>query len=173
MRQGELLALRWPDIDIDQERLNVRATLQNTAGGPVFAEPKTSKSRRSVRLSRMALAALKQQRVEQAAEQLLAGQQWHDIGLVFPNEIGRPMVSQNLLRRWWYPLLESAGVPRIRFHDARHTMATIALSSGAPLSDVSRMLGHSRVSTTADVYSHVLPDSQRVVVDAIETAIGG
>lgn len=170
MRQGELLALRWRDVDLEGGTLQVRATLQNTATGFVFAEPKTAHSRRRIALSRTAIAALKRHRLRQAEERLRLGPAWHEMDLVFPNSIGKPMDGLHLLQRNFYPLLEKAGLPRMRFHDLRHTAATLLLGRGINPKIVSEMLGHSQVGITLDLYSHVTPHMQQQAADAIDAA---
>lgn len=163
-----MLGLRWKDLDLDGRRLQVVATLQRTHKGLVMSEPKTSRSRRQVILADMAREALRQHQVAQLEERLRAGPLWEDNDLVFPNEIGRPMDAGNILRRSFWPLLEKAGLPHIRFHDLRHSAATLLLSRGIHPKIVSEMLGHSQISVTLDVYSHVLPTMQREAVEAMD-----
>jgi integrase len=161
MRRGELLALRWRDVDFDQGVLHVSATLHFVQGGPVFAEPKTDYSRRQIALTVLALEKLKQHRLQQE-EIRKACSVWDDsLDLVFPNTIGKPMNPSNLVNREFGPLLKHAGLPHIRFHDLRHTAATLMLKAGVPAKVVSEMLGHSHVSITLGVYSHVTPDMQQ------------
>jgi integrase len=170
MRQGELLALRWSDVDLESGTLKVRATLQNASGRFEFAEPKTPHSRRRIALSRLAGGALKQHRLRQAEERLRLGPTWHEMDLVFPNSIGKPMDGLNLLQRNFYTLLEKAGLPHMRFHDLRHTAATLLLGRGINPKIVSEMLGHSQVGITLDLYSHVTPHVQQQAADAIDAA---
>ncbi len=176
MRQGEILGLRWRDVDVDQGMVQVRGSMQALKGvGLHIAEPKTAGSRRHVMLSQRPIEALRRHRVAQAAERLRAGAGWEDNDLVFANEVGRPIAAGNLLRRSFEPLLKSAGLPRIRFHDLRHTSATLLLGQGVHPKIVSEMLGHSKITTTLDLYSHVTPTMQREAVrafDAILTAGG-
>ncbi len=173
MRQGELLALRWKDVDPDAGVLQVRATLQRTREGFVFAEPKTASSRRQVALTRSAVEALRRHRAWQIEERLRLGAAWEDGDLVFANEVGQPIEATALLRRSFYPLLERADLPRIRFHDLRHTAATLLLGQGVHPKIVSEMLGHSQIAITLDLYSHVTPTMQRQAVEALEAALSG
>ncbi len=167
MRQGELLALRWRDVDLEGGRLQVVATLQRTRDGFTFAEPKTGHSRRQVGLTEAAIVSLREHRSKQAAEQLWLGAAWEDKDLVFANEVGRPIEATNLLRRSFSPLLERAGLPRIRFHDLRHTAATLMLGRGVQPKIVSEMLGHSQIAVTLDLYSHVTPTMQKAATEAM------
>jgi integrase len=172
-RQGELLALRWPDVELDAGSLNVRGTMQRTKDGLRIESPKTAGSRRRVSLTRAATEALRRHRLAQNAERLKLGAAWDDNGLVFANELGRPIEAGNLLRRSFWPLLAKAGLPRIRFHDLRHTAATLMLGKGVHPKIASEMLGHSKIGITLDLYSHVTPTMQRQAVDALDAVFAG
>ena len=172
MRQGEILGLRWRDVDLDDGSVQVKATLQRTGGVFVFAEPKTASSRRQIALTDGAVAALKRHRVAQAEERLRLRRAWEDNDLVFANEAGRPIAAPNLRNRSFWPLLERAGLPRIRFHDLRHTAATLMLGQGVHPKVVSEMLGHSQISITLDLYSHVTATMQRQATQALDALLG-
>jgi integrase len=161
MRQGELLALRWPELDLDRAAARVTATLAPGPNGPTITEPKTARSRRQIALTDQAVAALRRHRTAQAAERLQAGPAWVDTTLVFCDELGRPLSAEWVVRRAFRPLLRKAGLPAIRFHDLRHTAATLMLSRGIHPKIVAEMLGHATVAITLDVYSHVTQDMQR------------
>ncbi len=161
MRQGELLGLRWADVDFDREGVMVRQTLQRTSGGHSFGEPKSAKSRRRVALTKTAVDALRRHRVRQTEERLKVGPYWTDLDLVFTNHVGGPVNAGNLRRRSFWPLLDRACLPRIRFHDLRHTAATLMLGRGIHPKIVSEMLGHSQIAITLDLYSHVTETMQR------------
>lgn len=171
MRQGELLALRWQNIDAST--LHVKATLQRTPDGFIFAEPKTARSRRQVALTRAAVEALRSHRARQLQERLRMGVAWEDNDLVFANETGRPIEAANLRNRSFWPLLGRAGLPRVRFHDLRHTAATLMLGQGVHPKIVAEMLGHSQIAMTLDLYSHVTPTMQRQAVEALEAVLSG
>ena len=171
MRQGEILALRWRDVDLDGGTLQVKATLQSAGEEFVFAEPKTAHSRRQVALNRPAAEALSSHRARQAEERLQLGAAREDNDLVFANEVGRPIAAANLRNRSFWPLLVRAGLPRIRFHDLRHTAATLLLGRGVHPKIVSEMLGHSQIAITLDLYSHVTPTMQRQAADELEAAL--
>lgn len=172
MRQGELLALKWHSVDLDRGALQVRASVRRVKGGFLFSEPKTARSRRQITLSGTAVEALKRHKVEQNKERLQLGAEWEDNDLVFANELGRPVEPGNLLRRSFWPLLTAAGLPRIRFHDLRHTAATLLLERGLHPKVVSEMLGHSQIAVTLDLYSHVTPTMHRQAAEAMDALLG-
>jgi integrase len=161
MRRGELLALRWRDVDFTQGVLHINATLQYVQGSAVFAEPKTDYSRRQVALTVIAIDALQAHRARQGDERAACPEWDASFDLVFPNTIGKPINPSNLVNREFSPLLKRLDLPHIRFHDLRHTSATLMLKAGVPAKVVSEMLGHSHVSITLGVYSHVTPDMQQ------------
>ncbi len=168
MRLGELLALRWAEVDLGTGSLRVVATLRHLSGEPAtFATPKTPRSRRRVELSDSVVAALSAHKVTTIEERWRAGQLWNDHDLVFPNLLGRPRGSSNIVRAF-HPLLESAGLPRIRFHDLRHTAATLMLGRGVHAKLVSEMLGHASIAITLDTYSHALPSMHREAAQVME-----
>ena len=166
------MASRWGDVDLNRGTLSVRATLQHTKDeGYVFAAPKTKHSQRQIALSALAVAALRQHRIRQDLERL-ASPVWADTDLVFPNTIGKPMDGMNLLHYHFYPLLKRAGLPQVRFHDLRHSAATLLLSRGVNPKIVSEMLGHASVGITLDTYSHVLPTMQKSAAAEMDAALG-
>ncbi|HEV2460788.1 MAG TPA: tyrosine-type recombinase/integrase, partial [Ktedonobacterales bacterium] len=173
MRQGELLALRWADVDLDRASLRVRATLQKTSEGFTFAEPKTSRSRRQIALAPMAVSSLRAHKARQAEDRLRAGAAWRDLDLVFANQNGGPLQKGNLLAKSFAPLLRRAGLPRFRFHDLRHTAASLLLARGVPVKVVSEMLGHASIAITLDTYAHILPDMQAQAAREMEAILGG
>jgi integrase len=154
LRQGELLGLGWDDIDLDRKELRVRRGLQRVSGHLIFVEPKTSGSRRAVSLTSLAVEALLAQRARQRELRLLAGSRWRDGGLVFTTGIGTPLEPRNVLRDFQLAL-ERAGLARRRFHDLRHSFASLLLAQGASPRVVMEMLGHSSIALTMNTYSHV------------------
>jgi integrase len=171
MRRGELLALTWRHVDLDHGILQVRATMKRYDGHWVIAETKTRRSRRRIALTPSACDALRRHRVRLNEERLALGEAWNDHDLVFPNTIGNPLDDRRMVRRWFRPMLKKAGVPLIRFHDLRHTAATLLLLAGVHPKVVSEMLGHASIAITLDLYSHVLPDMQREATAAMERAL--
>lgn len=170
MRQGELLGLRWADVDLDRRSVYVHASLQRSAEGMAFVEPKTSRSRRQISLTDAATAALRRHRTTQLEERLALGAAWNDLDLVFPNTIGRPLEASNVLKGF-RGTLERVGTPRIRFHDLRHTAATLLLAQGVHPKIVSEMLGHSQIAVTLDLYLHVTPTMQRGAAAAMDALL--
>jgi integrase len=179
LRQGELLGLAWSDIDLDEGVLRVRHTLA-AAGFPkgspaMLSEPKTPRSRRSVRLPTLAVEALREHKVRQDAERAAAGDSWEDSlgsALVFPNIHGGPVDYTNVMARSYKPLLKRAGLPPIRFHDLRHTCATLLLSKGVHPKVVADVLGHASVTITLDTYSHVTPGLGDAAAGAMDDVLG-
>jgi integrase len=169
LREGELLGLRWEDVDLDTGKLAVKRLLTRTSDGLSFTTPKRGKAR-SVRLTGHTVAALKNHRKRQLEERLAAGSLWRENDLVFASTVGTPVDVGNLTYRSFRPLLERAGLPRIRFHDLRHTCATILLSKGTHPKIVQEMLGHATITQTMDTYSHVLPDMQDGAVASMQEA---
>jgi len=172
MRQGELLGLRWRDVDMDAVEIQVRHSLQRIGGKFEFVEPKSVKSRRRIALGTRAIEALRRHRARQTEERLKIGQPWHDLDLVFTNKIGRPVEITNLTHRHFRPLLRKAGLPTIRFHDLRHTAATLMLGAEVNVKVVSEVLGHSQTAFTMDRYQHVSTAMQRRASEAVETLLG-
>ena len=170
LREGELLGLRWQDVDLEAGTLSVRQQLTRTKDGLSFTSPKRNKSR-MVRLTVLALKVLKRHNVAQEQERLKAGSLWQEAGLVFTTRIGTPLDVSNLTYGSFRPLLERAGLPRIRIHDLRHTFATLLLSKGTHPKIVQEMLGHATISQTIDTYSHVLPDMQEGAVASMESVL--
>jgi integrase len=169
MREGELLGLRWQDVDLERATLQVRMSVQETAGPYILAETKTTYSRRSTALTQAAVDALLRHRDAQAEERRLMGEAWDSsLDLVFPNGFGGIMIPHNLAKRAFKRYLAKAGLPDMRFHDLRHTAATVLLSRGVNVKVVSELLGHADVSITLRVYAHVLPHMQQSAVAAME-----
>jgi integrase len=172
MRRGELLGLRWQQVDLEGGSLEVLTSLQRTREGFLFAEPKTAYSRRRVSLPEIAVEALRRHRIEQNKERFAAGE-WDDHDLVFPNEAGRPLEAGNMLRRAYWPLLKKAGLPKMPFHALRHTAATLLLRKGVHPKIVQEMLGHSGIAITLDLYSHAVPTLQREATAAMDALLAG
>jgi integrase len=173
MRIGELLGLRWRDMDLTAGRLHVQHTLVRTRGVWRLAEPKTARSRRRIALAPSAIDALRHHHARQAEERLSLGPAWENHDMVFANALGRPMQANHVLNRLFRPLLSKAGLPRIRFHDLRHTCASLMLRQGIHPKIVSEMLGHSSIGMTLDTYSHVIPDMQHQAVKAMDALLRG
>jgi integrase len=175
LRQSEALGLMWGDVDLDGGTLAINRGLHRVPGkGLVFEEPKTSKSRRVVVMPAQLLAELKAHKIAQDTEraETEAAGLWTEHDLVFPNELGGPMDDRNDYRTW-VALLRRAKVRRVRLHDGRHTAATLLLASGVHPRVVMELLGHSAMSTTTDIYSHVMPALAQEAAERMNSALWG
>lgn len=172
MRQGELLGLQWSDIHVAIGTLQVQRSIARIKQkGFVVSEPKTAKSRRSISLAPLTLEALQRHRLRQQEQRLACGSAWEDNGLVFSNSVGKPLEASNVLGRSFYPLLVKAGLPKVRFHDLRHSCATLLLSMGVHPKVVQERLGHSQIAVTLDTYSHVLPSMQEDAANKLDALL--
>ena len=161
------MGLRWEDIDLEAGVIAVRRTLSRAKEGPTFTTPKNDKARR-VRLTAQATQALHDHHRRQLEEREKLAGLWQDRGLVFCSSLGTPLNRHNVYSRSFKPLLERAGLPRaFRFHDLRHSFATLMLSGGENFKVVQEMLGHATSAFTLDIYSHVLPDMQDRAVELL------
>ena len=154
MRQGEILGLRWQDLDLETGMIHVRTTLET---GGILSEPKSSKGRRQIVLVEIAMEALSRHRAKQWKDRSESADAWIDLDLVFTNSVGGFVDANNLRHRSFPALLERAGLERIRFHDLRHSAATLLLSIGTNPKVVQEVLGHSQIGITMDTYAHRIP----------------
>jgi integrase len=170
LRQGELLGLRWEDVDLAAGLVHVRKQAQRVKGkGIVLADLKTDSSQASVPLARFAAFALVAHRERQQEERELAGKQWQEHGLVFPSSVGTPQGAPNVLRRWWRDC-DALEIERRPFHDLRHTTATLLFARDVPMATIQRILRHARLSTTADIYTEIFDEALAVAAGAIDSA---
>jgi len=172
MRRGEILGLKWEDVDLDRGTLTVNRSLETTRGTLTFKGPKTQKGRRRITLPPFAVQALIVHRARQAEVRLLLGPAYVDQGLVLAGAEGGPMHPDSLttgFRR----LAKKAGVAGLRFHDLRHSHASQLLEQGIPLKVVSERLRHASVAITGDTYAHILPGMQEEAARRIEATLGG
>lgn len=160
MRQREILGFKWEDIDLEAGTLQVRRTLS------------TARSRRSIRIPKLALAALKRHHKAQLEERMKLSGIWQDYDLVFTTGVGTPISRTDLITHSFKPLLRRARLPDIRFHDLRHTCATLLLSRGVHAKLVQELLGHSTIAVTPDTYSHMLPGMDDGLADTMDEALG-
>jgi integrase len=171
MRQSELLGLRWKDLDWERCSLIVQHQLKRGfKEGDYFSQPKTRSGRRIIILGKKTVIKLREHWIRQLQEKQLAGNRWKENDLIFPSTIGTP-INQNNLYRSFKELLKTIGLPEIRFHDLRHTAATLMLNHGVAPIIVSKRLGHSRVSITLDVYGHLIPEMQNEAAEMIDDLI--
>ncbi len=167
MRRGELLALRWSDIDLESGLLQVRRTVDFIARyGYVEGEPKTARSRRKIVLPAFVVAMLKQHRKNQLEQRLKVGDDWQDRDLVICGLEGNYLNPRYLLKLF-DKLLVEAGLSHMRFHDLRHSVVTLLLGMGVDPRTIQVFVGHEDITTTLRIYSHVLPSMQQGVADKL------
>lgn len=169
MRQGELLGLRWQDVDLDRAMIRVQQTVGFIPKlGFVFREPKTKKSRRQIDLPSWVVEALKRRKTQVAKDKLASGEAYaKGLNLVFCTPEGKPLDPSGLTRRF-KTVAKKIDSPKLRFHDLRHTHATMLLIQGVHPKVVQERLGHESINITLDIYSHVLPGMQKEAVARIE-----
>jgi integrase len=167
LRQGELLGLKWADLDLEKGTLSVCRSLRMDKDGAHYTEGKRDRSRRRIELGTGSVGALRAHRRRQLEERVRYAGLWENHGLVFCRKDGRPVHRRNLEREF-YKLLKRADLPRITFHGLRHTCASLMILNNTPAKVVSEMLGHADVAFTLKVYSHVLPGMQRSAADGMD-----
>jgi len=170
MRRGELLGLRWQDVDWERSVLSVRQGVSLLNGTPEEGGLKSKSARREVPIEPEVVAALREHRAKQNERRLALGATWQDHDLILASAVGTPINPNNLYRDY-NRLVALAGVDRIRIHDQRHTHVTLALQAGANLKAVSKRVGHARASTTLDLYAHVTPEMHTEVSDKVGAAL--
>jgi integrase len=170
LRRGEILGLRWGDVDLAAGTLTVQQPLEQTKDGLRFKSPKTHRSRRSLALPAMAIEGLRSHRASQAEERLALGAAWKEHGLVCPCRDGAAWAPDTRSTAF-AAFVRWSGVKPFRFHDLRHSHATHLLRAGVHPKVVSERLGHSSVGITLDTYSHVLPGMQQDAVRLIDGAL--
>ena len=168
MRRGELLGLRWQDVDLDERKLHVRQTVQRLGRGEglVMGPPKTARSRRTIPLPKLCIDALIERRLVQDEDTRAIREGWTELDLVFTTTIGTIIEPSNL-RRSFNRAIELAGVRQIRFHDLRHTCASLLLAQGVSMRVVMEILGHATMSITSDLYTHVSPNATATAVSGV------
>jgi integrase len=172
LRQGELLGLRWQDVDLDAGRIRLEVQIQRVGGKLVSSPLKTDRSRRLLVLPEMTKEALKNHRTNQLKERLKLGPAWEDHGLVFTTGLGRPIDARNLVRHYTRAL-KAAGIEYRNFHTLRHTAASLLLAHGGHLFRVQQVLGHSQIALTADLYGHAMPALLEDIAERMDRALSG
>ena len=166
LRRGEIVGLRWSDVDLENRVLYVRQQTQRRRGELYSDGPKGRRSR-AIPLPAMCVAPLRWHRMRQAAAKRKAGERWQDSAYVFTTGTGRPVEPRNVYRSFTR-VANSAGLRVIRLHDARHGCATLLVAAGVPPRVVMEILGHSQISITMDVYTHVVQDTQREAISHMD-----
>lgn len=172
LRRGELLGLRWEDVDLDAGVVQVRGQLKREVSKTTYGELKTAKSRRTLTLPAPTIQALREHRRRQREEQLGAGAAWQATGYVFTTPIGTPVDPDNF-SKVFKEIAGRAGLGDWHLHELRHSCASLLLAEGIPLKVVSELLGHTNISTTADIYGHVAAPQLAAAAEAIGAAIWG
>ena len=172
LRLGELLGLEWSDVDLEAGTLAVRRSMALAQNGAwQLAEPKSARSRRTIPLPSVTREALKRRRAVQEADRTAAGTAWQDLdSLIFTDALGRPMRPEGVSAAF-QKAREAASLPRVRFHDLRHSAATLMLAEGVPLAVISEWLGHAGIAITAQHYAAVVPQLRRDAADALDRAL--
>jgi integrase len=171
LRQGEALGLKWSDVDLEAGTLRVNRQLQRVrrdgekSGRLVFSEPKNA-SRRAVGLPQRAVESLRNHRKRQLEEKLRVPD-YEDLGLVFASNKGTPLDAQNIVNRYFKPLLERAGLPPVRFHDLRHSCLSLLAQHGEPIRDLQALAGHASSAFTLQRYTHHYDSSARRTADTM------
>jgi integrase len=172
LRRGEVLGLRWDDADLELGTLRVGRALVREGGRHTLGETKTRRGRRQINLTPRTVNSLKKHRKKQLEEKMKLAGLYKDHGLIFASGVGTPVNPENLVKRSFKPLLKKAGLPEIRFHDLRHTCATLLLSRGVHPKLVQELLGHATIAMTLDTYSHYLPSMGDQAAGAMGNAFG-
>ena len=167
LRRGEICGLRWEDVDLDKRTLCVRHSLGRANGKLDLHTVKTTRSERTVKLPKVMSIALKKEKARQAADKLEKGELRTALSYCWCWDDGRPYDPDYLFKKY-KDLLAAAKLPPVRFHDLRHSHVTFLLASGVPVKVISERIGHSSVSFTQDVYSHILPNMQQEAADAVD-----
>lgn len=166
MREGEIIGLRWQDIDWEKKCIKVSGQMQQFGGKMIRITPKTETSMREIPIDDELIAVLRQHQERQSKERDVLGDEWKDHGLVFPSEVGTPLGARNLVRHF-QSTLKRAGLPHMRFHDLRHTAGSLMLADHATMTDVSKIMGHSSVAVTAAIYADSFEDNKRRAVGGV------
>ncbi|HSH81366.1 MAG TPA: site-specific integrase, partial [Herpetosiphonaceae bacterium] len=171
LRQGEALGLRWQDVDLQRGTLQVRSSLQRIDGKLQLVPPKTDLSRRTIAMPPATVHALREHKLRQLEERM-AAPVWEDHDLVFPTNKGTPLEKSGITKRF-AKLLDKAALPPMRFHDLRHSCASLLIAQGVPLKTIQGLLGHSSITMTGDVYGHLLPSALQEAASAMDAVLTG
>ncbi|MFJ2594433.1 tyrosine-type recombinase/integrase [Streptomyces erythrochromogenes] len=163
LRRGELVGLRWENVDLDKREIRVRSQRQRVRGEAYEDDPKGRRRRQTLPLPGICVAPLRWQRMRQAAMREVAAEKWEETGYVFTTRTGRPIEPRNVYRSFTR-VAKDAGLRVVRLHDARHGTATLLTAAGVPPRVVMEILGHSQIAVTMNVYAHVVQDTQREAI---------
>jgi integrase len=167
LRQGEALGLQWQDVDLDLGYLRVSKQLQRIEGRLQLVAPKTARSRRSLAMPATIVSGLREHRIRQDAERKLANERWTEAGFVFAGPEGKPL-DGSAISKEFHRVLQRAGLAQRRFHDLRHSCATLLLVQGVSPRVVMDVLGHSQIGPRMNTYAHVIPELRREAADRMD-----
>lgn len=167
LRRGELLALRWENIDFDKQLIKVRENMVRGEDGYILKAPKTESGIRDIHIGKDLVAILKEAYTEYRLDKMRYGPGFQDLGFVIRQEDGSPLHPDSMTRKW-IRFIQSNDLPRIRLHDLRHSNATALIRAGVNPKVVSERLGHADVSITLNTYTHVLPDMDAAAADKLD-----
>jgi len=171
MRQGEILGLQWKDIDWDRMTIHIRRQLRSVYGGGLeFCPPKSRAGIRKIKVGAQVIGVLEEQKLRVAKMAFDNTEKWQDHDLIFPGKTGKPL-AHSYITTLLQKLLSDAGLPKIRFHDLRHTAASLMLNNGVPVLVVSKRLGHAKPSITLDVYGHLMSSMQEFAAEVMDQFI--
>ena len=171
MRKSELLGLRWNDLDWTKRTLQVQSQIKRIKGGGFyFSSPKTKSGKRKIILGENTIKKLNRHFKQLTPIKQKAEKKWQEHDLIFPSIVGTPL-NQSKISKSLKNLLKEAQLPVIRFHDLRHTAASLMLNYGIPVIIVSRRLGHARPSITLDIYGHLIPSRQEEAAELMDKLI--
>ncbi|MFD9612630.1 tyrosine-type recombinase/integrase [Streptomyces sp. NPDC059083] len=166
-RRGEVVGLRWENVDLDKREIRVRTQRQRVGGEVYEDDPKGRRRKQTLPLPAICIAPLRWQRLKQAAARERAGEKWTETGYVFTTRTGQPIEPRNLYRSFTR-VAKNADLRVVRLHDARHGTATLLTAAGVPPRVVMEILGHSQIAVTMNVYTHVVQDTQREAVSHMD-----
>ncbi|WP_369144031.1 tyrosine-type recombinase/integrase [Streptomyces sp. R44] len=166
-RRGEVVGLRWENVDLDKREIRVRTQRQRVAGEVYEDDPKGRRRKQTLPLPAICVAPLRWQRLKQAAARERAGEKWTETGYVFTTRTGQPIEPRNLYRSFTR-VAKNADLRVVRLHDARHGTATLLTAAGVPPRVVMEILGHSQIAVTMNVCTHVVQDTQREAVSHMD-----
>lgn len=171
MRRGELLGLKWQDIDFEKETITINQTIQYLPGKGIFeSSTKTTTSQRTVKAAAYTMQMLRQYQAWQAAERLKAGDRWTDHGYIFTRYNGEP-IQPDYFTSWFKDFVRRNNLPDIHVHSLRHTSATLLIADGTPLTTVAQRLGHANAGTTTKIYAHAIQSADAAAAEALESKL--
>jgi integrase len=180
MRQGELLGLQWPDLDLDAGKLTIFRSLHRTKRRRdpeddipwfQFRHPKTTGSRRTLDIPPVTVEAMREHSAKQKVQRLLADTSWQEQKLVFTTRLGTPVDTTNVLHRF-HQILENAGLAKMRFYDLRHTHASLLIAEGVHPKKIAERLGHASIKLTMDLYGHLFEGSDKESAERMQKLFG-